>query len=90
MRRKKQDFLVSLVCLIWDAVERMQKRREAEKQRLRDAGYDVPENITMDEAVEAINELAEKPLPYTYRARQEAERAAKAKADESLNFLQKI
>lgn len=69
-----------------DAVRRAEERRKAERARAIAAGGDYPEDITLDEAVEAINELAEKPLPYTYRARQEAERAAKAKADEGFEF----
>jgi hypothetical protein len=69
-----------------DAVRRAEERRKAERARAIAAGGDYPEDITLDEAVEAINELAEKPLPYTYKARQEAERAAKAKADEGFEF----
>ena len=61
-----------------DAVRRAEERRKAERARAIAAGGDYPENITVEEAVEVINELAEKPLPYTYRARQEAEEAKEA------------
>jgi len=53
-----------------DAVRRREERIEKEKERLRALGIVLPENITTEEVVEVINELAEQPLPYSYKARQ--------------------
>ena len=53
-----------------DAVRRREERIEKEKERLRALGIVLPENITTEEVVKVINELAEQPLPYSYKARQ--------------------
>ena len=69
-----------------DAVRRMQERREAEKQRLRDAGYEVPENITLEEIEEKLSQTAEDinealADPVTKKRRAEAKARKQAELD---------
>jgi len=65
-----------------DAVRRAEERRKAERARAIAAGGDYPENITAEEAVEAINEALAEP---SVKARRREE-AAQAKADEEFEL----
>lgn len=67
-----------------DAVRRAEERRKAERARAIAAGGDYPENITVEEAVEAVNEALAEP---SVKARRAEEKAAEvAKADEEFEF----
>ena len=65
-----------------DAVRRAEERRKAERARAIAAGGDYPENITVEEAVEAVNEALAEP---SVKARRRKE-AAQAKADEEFEL----
>jgi hypothetical protein len=65
-----------------DAVRRAEERRKAERARAIAAGGDYPENITVEEAVEAVNEALAEP---SVKARRKEE-AAQAKADEKFEL----
>ena len=69
-----------------DAVRRAEERRKAERARAIAAGGDYPENITVEEAVEAVNEALADPNVKDRRAEEEAAEAAKAKADEEFEL----
>ena len=69
-----------------DAVRRAEERRKAERARAIAAGGDYPENITVEEAVEAVNEALADPTVKARRAEERAAEAAKAKADEEFEL----
>lgn len=69
-----------------DAVRRAEERRKAERARAIAAGGDYPENITVEEAVEAVNEALADPNVKARRAEEKAAEAAKAKADEEFEL----
>jgi len=69
------------------AVRRMEERKEAEKQRLRDAGVEVPENITLEEIEEKlaqipedVNEALADPVTKKRRAKAKAKKQAELDA----------
>jgi hypothetical protein len=68
------------------AVRRMEERKEAEKQRLRDAGVEVPENITLEEIEEKLAQIPEDinealADPVTKKRRAEAKARKQAELD---------